>query len=203
MRKNDFVLKTGKVQKSSPRSVTIGERSLMANTKRLIRSRFSLPGIDGQVEQKVSERLLYIAMDRKKGMSKYVFHGDPDPIAVDSTKWSTVKVIRRFHKQQCITRNSSCFRLYMGVEDKPGQETQAQATRAQITQIQATPVQSSPAPTAEELCTSTTLVNPSTSQRRTKGYPVKEFSEQICRESSNASLSQVGKQIDHAYNFFS
>ena len=92
MRKNDFVLKTGKVQKSRPRSVTIGERSLMANTKGLIRSRFSHPGIDGQVKQKVSERLLYIAMDRKKGMSKYVFHGDPDPIAVDSTKWLFIRI---------------------------------------------------------------------------------------------------------------
>ena len=102
---------------------------------------------------------------------------DPNPFIVDSKKGSMVTVSRRFPKQQCITRNSSCFRLYMGVEDKPGQETQVQATP-----IQATQVQSSQAPTAEELCYLTSLINPSTAQRRTKGRPLKDVSEQIARE---------------------
>ena len=187
MRKNDFVLKTGKVKKSRHRSVTIGEMSIMANTKHLIRSRLSHSGLDGQIEQKVSERLVFIAMDRKKGKSKYVFLGDPDLFAVDPTKSLMVKVICRFHRQQYITRNSSCFRLYRGVKDEPGQETQVQANNFHKNKIQATPVlatqvQSSPAPTAEKLCNSTRFVNPSTSQRRTKGRPVKEISEQIAKE---------------------
>ena len=67
---------------------------------------------------RVGDQVLF----KRETVRKDVSPWDPDPFNVTLTKGSLITASRNYPKQQCITRNSSCFKLYRGPELEEGEQ---------------------------------------------------------------------------------